>query len=56
MADYKQDIENTVTSNSKLENPPFLPQYGALTYSCKKKKCCRKYKRKGKHCGGCPKK
>lgn len=22
----------------------------------KKKKCCKKYKRKGKFCGGCPKK
>ena len=22
----------------------------------KKKKCCKKYKTKGRHCGGCPKK
>jgi hypothetical protein len=22
----------------------------------KKDKCCKKYKRSGKHCGGCPKK
>ncbi|MEZ5024668.1 MAG: hypothetical protein R2728_15685 [Chitinophagales bacterium] len=34
---------------------PFLPQFGAIT-CCSKKKCCHKYKRKGKHCGGCPKK
>jgi hypothetical protein len=24
--------------------------------SKEKKKCCKKYKKKGKHCGGCPKK
>lgn len=22
----------------------------------KKKNCCKKYKKKGRHCGGCPKK
>jgi hypothetical protein len=31
----------------------------ALNYTImdgKKKNCCKKYKKKGKHCGGCPKK
>jgi hypothetical protein len=29
----------------------------ACEYACdKKKNCCKKYKKKGKFCGGCPKK
>lgn len=32
----------------------FLNDFGC---SCdKKKKCCKKFKKKGKFCGGCPKK
>lgn len=30
-------------------------QYPAPEGCCKKKKCCRKFERKGKFCGKCPK-
>jgi hypothetical protein len=46
-----------------MENFPFIPSYNPtlgeidLLDACgKKKKCCKKYKKKGRHCGGCPKK
>jgi hypothetical protein len=56
MMNTLKDIENVTQSPSKPDEVPFLPQYGAVNWVCKKKKCCRKYKSKGKHCGGCPKK
>ncbi|UKN02167.1 hypothetical protein K6119_01375 [Paracrocinitomix mangrovi] len=34
---------------------PFLSEVDLVNACGKKKKCCKKYKRKGKHCGGCPK-
>ena len=43
------------------ENPHFIQfdpaifQVDLLDACSKKKKCCKKYKKKGKHCGGCPK-
>jgi len=46
-----------------VNNFPFIPSYNPamaevdLLDACgKKKKCCKKYKKKGRHCGGCPKK
>ncbi|MBD3635877.1 MAG: hypothetical protein HUJ25_00935 [Crocinitomicaceae bacterium] len=34
---------------------PSLNEVDLLDTCGKKKKCCKKYKKKGKHCGGCPK-
>tara|TARA_B110000046_G_C12738553_1_gene291548 strand:+ start:335 stop:466 length:132 start_codon:yes stop_codon:yes gene_type:complete len=35
---------------------PFLVGHFQLGACDGKKKCCKKYKKKGRHCGGCPKK
>lgn len=40
-------IENRRTETIKVFN--------TFDSCCKKKKCCKKYKKNGKHCGGCPK-
>lgn len=35
----------------------FPTMFSCANCSCdKKKKCCKKYKKKGVHCGSCPKK
>jgi hypothetical protein len=48
-----------VNSNTAY-NPmdKFKPAFSCNACVCdgKKKKCCKKYKKNGKHCGSCPKK
>jgi hypothetical protein len=39
-----------------IENTLDLEKKNFFGYCEKKKKCCKKYERKGKFCGKCPKK
>jgi hypothetical protein len=39
-----------------LENFEFGYNFEYCASADRKKKCCKKYKKKGKYCGGCPNK
>ncbi len=43
------------TSISLLEEELFTEELLGCGIDFKKKNCCKKYKRKGKHCSNCPK-
>lgn len=51
-----QPISIKKTGISLLEEEELMFELGACELDMKKKNCCKKYKRKGKHCSGCPKK
>lgn len=42
------------TESSEMENP-LLKERIPMMDTCVFKKCCKKYKRKGRHCKKCPK-
>ncbi len=51
-----QDPLFVSTTSSKLLEMLALPsEEFTEEVTCKKKNCCKKYKRKGKHCKKCPK-
>ncbi|WPO37090.1 hypothetical protein R9C00_06490 [Flammeovirgaceae bacterium SG7u.111] len=39
---------------SLLSDTEFIPEELSCDVTFKKKKCCKKYKRKGKNCSSCP--
>jgi len=46
-------MQSTPQPIQKIQEPGFL-KFPAIEFKKKKKKCCEKYKRKGKRCGSCP--